>query len=145
MRRARGHSAGHRAKIACASAAIFRQDVHLNNAHPSRAPAAPAVARARGTSRVTTRRRAAVVPHPVLDEGNFSQQYSLYYFPGECSVITIECVLLLLNVFSHYRMCSLSTHCTTFRGSAQSSLWMLGVYYRKRTHSLCYYCTRLPL
>jgi hypothetical protein len=40
--RARGHSAGHRAPIACASAALFRNDANLNNAHPSRAPAAPA-------------------------------------------------------------------------------------------------------
>ena len=39
--RARGHSAGHRAPIACASAALFRNDANLNNAHPSRAPAAP--------------------------------------------------------------------------------------------------------
>ena len=42
MRRAHGHSAGHRAPIAGARAAYCRHNAHLHNAHPSRAPAAPA-------------------------------------------------------------------------------------------------------
>ena len=34
-----------------------------------------------------------------------------------CSYCTIECVLLLYNVFSHYRMCSLTIECHMYRVS----------------------------